>query len=111
MSIEELREWAAVEVMGWKSDGQIQDHYYNDGWVTGFDSESWKPDKDLNQLSQVVKKWCGDIKTRKTWDDLAIAVNRAILDDCGVCSSGQVIHACFTNPELVLLALYEVVKK
>jgi hypothetical protein len=116
-TVEQLREWS-IPIAGFvpnpnydpESGGQykwmIQD---SDGNMSRIHALNWIPDKNRDQLAQVVMKWNQAEFNR--WNDLAIEINGGSKDDPWNSEDiDQVLRAIFTNPEIVLRALYNVVE-
>jgi hypothetical protein len=107
ISTEELREWSAVSVMGWRYEPQIKRFrkersaawVNSSGQPTCFD---WKPDTDLNQLRQVVKAFCGD--TIQGWFLIAEELAKLHI------TKGELVEFCLTDPELILKTVWRVWK-
>lgn len=104
LKVAELREWAAVEVMGWRK----KENCAYEWWWTqnlenigeGVPCSNWHPDTDLNDLAQVVKAWCGEDEGR--WQVLDYLIEGEAPEDIEFRT-----RRIFTNPERVLRALHK----
>jgi len=107
-TVEQLRDWSATKVMGWKLALSISLYpdYYDMGNSNRWIADDWHPDTDLNQLAMVVKAWCGEDSQR--WNAMVIEIDVYPFTVWTMDAVGRVLSTAFCNPELILRALYEV---